>query len=117
MWSDKNCPARIHYSSSQDFPQITLEAMVYPALREKEGPVCACVNFPGNRILLLYIVGILKKLYITINGWSLQGTVCQWLPQLLLVVLFLCPIAFSMDQLNFPDLSLKKELRAAVYEG
>ncbi len=35
-------------------------------------------TFPGNRILLLYnYCRILKTWYITINGWSLQGTATQ----------------------------------------
>ncbi len=70
--------------------------------------------FRGNRILLLYIVATLKTWYITINGWSLQGTATQ--PMLLLsVVLFLCPNFF-----RGPIDVLKEELRAAikaVYEG
>ncbi len=88
--------------------------------RRKKGlvsTVCAYANFSGKQDSSLYIVGILKTLNVTINGWSLQG-----LPLLLSASSedFSSALTFSLGQLKLPSLSLKEEQRAAikaVYEG
>ena len=56
---------------------------LYPFQREKEVPGIHCLRMRqfshlfGKLDSSIVYCRILKTVYITINGWSLQGTVCQ----------------------------------------